>query len=92
MLAYLADNAITYAGGAALGPNVLTGGFTITYLRPANGARLRAVASVIDATRRQAVCGCQIFAIPADGDPVLCATAQGTVRAVERELTEHNSN
>ncbi|WP_429428017.1 PaaI family thioesterase [Nocardia sp. GAS34] len=77
VLAYLADNTITYAGGAALGPNVLTGGFTITYLRPANAARLRAFTRVIDATRRQAVCECQIFAVPADGDPVLYADGPG---------------
>ncbi|RJO70769.1 PaaI family thioesterase [Nocardia panacis] len=86
VLAYLADNTITYAGGATLGANVLTAGFSITYLRPAAGVRLRAVARVIDATRRQAVCECQVFAIPAEGAPVLCASAQGTVRAVEREL------
>ena len=29
VLGYAADNAITFAGGSALGPEVLTGGFTI---------------------------------------------------------------
>ncbi|WP_225731723.1 MULTISPECIES: PaaI family thioesterase [unclassified Nocardia] len=90
VLAYLADNTITYAGGVALGPNVLTSGFTITYLRPADGVRLRAIAHVIDATGRQAVCACQVFAVPADGDPVLCATAQGTVRSITRERAGAN--
>ncbi|MEC3957727.1 PaaI family thioesterase [Nocardia sp. CDC153] len=83
VLSYLADNTITFAGGAVLGPNVLTGGFTITYLRPADGIALRAVARVVDATRRQAVCDCRVYSVPAVGDPVLCATAQGTVRAIE---------
>ena len=34
VLGYAADNAITFAAGTALGPEVLTGGFTISYLRP----------------------------------------------------------
>jgi uncharacterized protein (TIGR00369 family) len=37
VLAYAADNALTFAGGSALGPAVLTGGFTIDYLMPARG-------------------------------------------------------
>jgi uncharacterized protein (TIGR00369 family) len=40
VLSYAADNAITFAGGSALGPAVLTGGFTISYLRPAVGSVL----------------------------------------------------
>ncbi|MBF6328837.1 PaaI family thioesterase [Nocardia transvalensis] len=86
VLAYAADNALTYAGGSVLGPNVLTGGFSITYLRPASGARLRAEARVTGATRRQAVCHCEVYAEGEDGESVLCAVAQGTTRAVEREL------
>ncbi|MGV9674326.1 PaaI family thioesterase [Nocardia sp. NPDC003482] len=87
VLAYAADNALTYAAGSVLGPNVLTGGFSITYLRPAAGVRLRAEARVTGATRRQAVCHCEIYAEPEHGEPVLVAAAQGTTRAVERELT-----
>ncbi|MGX1804888.1 PaaI family thioesterase [Nocardia sp. NPDC055321] len=86
VLAYAADNALTYAAATVLGANVLTGGFTITYLRPAAGERLRAEASVIDATRRQAVCRCEVFADGPDGS-VLCAVAQGTTRGVERPLS-----
>ncbi|PXX65643.1 uncharacterized protein (TIGR00369 family) [Nocardia tenerifensis] len=86
VLSYAADNALTFAAGTALGANVLTGGFSITYLRPAKGVRLRAVATVTDATRRQAVVRCEIYAEDADDEPVLCAVAQGTTRSVEREL------
>ncbi|AFU06312.1 PaaI family thioesterase [Nocardia brasiliensis] len=86
VLSYAADNALTFAGGTALGANVLTGGFTITYLRPAAGVRLRAEATVIDATRRQAVVRCEIYAESADGTRVLCAVAQGTTRSVDRAL------
>lgn len=92
VLSYAADNALTYAAGTVLGANVLTGGFTITYLRPASGVRLRAVASVTGATRRQAVCHCEIYAISADGEAVLCAVAQGTTRSVDRELDTNGRN
>lgn len=85
VLAYLADNALTFAAGSALGPNVLTGGFSITYLRPARGERLRARAAVTDATRRQAVARCEIYCDGPDSS-TLCAVAQGTVRTVDRAL------
>ncbi|MEV0294278.1 PaaI family thioesterase [Nocardia sp. NPDC050710] len=85
-LSYVADNALTFAAGTVLGANVLTGGFAITYLRPAAGDRLRAEASVTGATRRQAVVNCEIYAESDGADPVLCAVAQGTTRTVEREL------
>ncbi|MBF6453317.1 PaaI family thioesterase [Nocardia cyriacigeorgica] len=86
VLAYAADNAITFAAGTVLGANVLTGGFSVTYLRPASGTLLRAQAKVTGSTRRQAVVSCEIYAEDGDGEPVLCAVAQGTTRTVEREL------
>ncbi|MEV0356166.1 PaaI family thioesterase [Nocardia sp. NPDC050697] len=86
VLAYLADNALTFAAGTVLGSNVLTGGFSITYLRPAAGTRLRAEATVTGSTRRQAVVRCEILSEDGAAEPVLCAVAQGTTRAVEREL------
>ena len=91
VLAYLADNALTFAAGSALGPNVLTGGFTVTYLRPARGGRLRARATVTDATRRQAVTRCEIYC-DSEGSSTLCAVAQGTVRVVERVLPGNGSH
>ncbi|MBF6176448.1 PaaI family thioesterase [Nocardia blacklockiae] len=90
VLAYAADNTLTYAAALALGPNVLTGGFTITYLRPARGVRLRAEARCTGATRRQAVCSCEIHAEDEHGASVLVAVAQGTTRAVEPERTQAN--
>ncbi|WP_067863473.1 PaaI family thioesterase [Nocardia shimofusensis] len=87
VLSYLADNALTFAAGTVLGANVLTGGFSITYLRPASGQRLRAEAQVTGSTRRQAVVNCEIFAETDGAEPVLCALAQGTTRAVERTLS-----
>lgn len=37
VLSYAADNALTFAGGTVLGAAVLTGGFSIQYVRPATG-------------------------------------------------------
>ncbi len=79
VLAYLADNALTYAGGSVLG-QVLTSEFKINYLRPAVGAeRLVAVATVVGSGRSQAVCRCDIYLEQA-GERKLCAAAQGTIR------------
>ncbi|MCF2532347.1 PaaI family thioesterase [Yinghuangia soli] len=82
VLAYLADNSLTFAAGTALGPAVLTAGFSITYVRPAAGVALRARATVATATRGQAVCTCEITVIAADGTEKTCAVAQGTARRV----------
>lgn len=84
VLGYAADNAITFAGGTALGPVVLTGGFTISYLRPAVGAVLRAEAKVVHAGGRQATCTCDLSVLDETGSVTLCAIAQGTVIALRR--------
>ncbi|MFC7546484.1 PaaI family thioesterase [Plantactinospora sp. GCM10030261] len=78
VLSYAADNALTFAGGSVLGPSVLTGGLTISYLRPAAGDLLRTRATVVHASRRQAFCRCDLFVVQ-DGEAVLCAAAQGTI-------------
>ncbi|MFB9437011.1 PaaI family thioesterase [Streptomyces showdoensis] len=87
VLSCAADNALTFAAGAALGPAVLTAGFSIQYVRPARGTLLRARASVVHAGRRQAVVRCDLLTVDADADgaaadggtETLCAVAQGTV-------------
>ncbi len=78
VLSYLADNALTFAGGSALGIEVLTAGYTISYIKPAQGERLIARASVVGQSGRQVVCRCDIFAVR-DGAEYLCATALGTI-------------
>lgn len=60
VLSYLADNAITFAGGLALGGNALTAEFKINYLRPGVGTRLMARAQARSAGKRMAVCQCEI--------------------------------
>ncbi|MGC0328711.1 uncharacterized protein (TIGR00369 family) [Streptomyces sp. SAI-170] len=79
VLSYAADNAITFAAGSALGPAVLTSGFSIQYVRPALGHTLRATAQVVHSGRRQAVVRCDLLTLAEDGKETLCAVAQGTV-------------
>ena len=78
VISYLADNAMTFAGGSMLGNNALTGEFKINYLRPAIGDTLIARAVVKYAGKQQAVSQCDIFVVK-DGEEKLCATAQGTI-------------
>jgi uncharacterized protein (TIGR00369 family) len=82
VLAYLADNALTYAGGSVLG-KVLTSEFKINYVRPARDAeRLVAIATVVGSGKSQAVCRCDVF-LERGGERKLCAAAQGTIRKAE---------
>jgi uncharacterized protein (TIGR00369 family) len=81
VLSYAADNALTFAGGSALGPAVVTAEFKINYVRPAKGERLIARASVVHAGKSQAVCRCEVFSL-SDGRELLCAVAQGTIAAL----------
>ncbi len=76
VIAYAVDNAVTFAAGTRLGPELLTSGITVSYLRPARGD-LTAIATVVGTTRRQAVVRCEVFAETDDG-PVLVASGQGT--------------
>ncbi|MFJ9665188.1 PaaI family thioesterase [Streptomyces sp. NPDC101219] len=82
VVSYAADNALTFAGGTVLGPHVLTGGFSIQYLRPATGRTLRARAEVVHAGRRRAVVRCDLSTVDGDGAETLCAVAEGTVLPV----------
>ncbi|KKW68667.1 hypothetical protein AAV94_03845 [Lampropedia cohaerens] len=81
VLSYAADNALTFAGGSALGARVVTSEFKINYLRPAKGEALIARASVLHAGRTQAVCRCDVYTV-AEGQETLCAIAQGTIVAL----------
>jgi uncharacterized protein (TIGR00369 family) len=78
VVCYLADNALTYAGGLALGSAVVTSEFKINYVRPAIGQRAIARAQVVHAGKRQAVCRCDVFVRDA-GEEKLVATALGTI-------------
>lgn len=82
VISYLADNALTFAGGSVLG-NCVTAEFKINYLRPAKGPGvLMAIASVVASGKSQAVCRCDIF-VAGSADSTLVAAAQGTIRKFE---------
>jgi uncharacterized protein (TIGR00369 family) len=89
VLSYAADNALTYAGGSALGPGVVTAEFKINYVRPATGDFIVARATVIHAGANQAVCRCEVYAFSA-GSETLCATAQGTIARL-RQASESSA-
>lgn len=78
VLSYAADNALTFAAGSVLGPAILTSEYKINYLRPAVGTWLIARATVVYASKTQAVCRCDVFA-ESEGKDDLCAVAQGTI-------------
>ncbi len=82
VLSYLADNALTFAGGLRLGLSVLTVEYKINYVRPATGVALVARAQVLYGGKSLATCRCDVFAVAADGSEKLCATAQGTIAKV----------
>lgn len=78
VVSYLADNALTFAGGTAMQVPVVTSEFKINYVRPAVGERLIARAAADAVSKTQAVCRCEVFAVK-DGAEKLCALAQGTI-------------
>jgi uncharacterized protein (TIGR00369 family) len=82
VVSYLADNTLTFAGGSILGPVVLTAEYKLSFVRPAIGDVMIARASVVHAGARQAVCRCDVFDVT-DDEESLCATALGTIRAVQ---------
>lgn len=78
VISYLADNALTFAGGLALNGDALTSEFKINYARPAKGVRLRAHAEAVSLSGKQAICQCKIWSLD-DDEETLCALAQGTI-------------
>ena len=79
VVSYLADNALTYAGGTAMQVPVVTSEFKINYVRPAVGTRLIARAIAVSSGSTQAVCRCDVFAVDGNGAEKLVAAAQGTI-------------
>ncbi|MBG6210951.1 uncharacterized protein (TIGR00369 family) [Labrenzia sp. EL_126] len=82
VLAYLADNAMTFAGGSVL-EDVLTLEMKVNYVRPGVGEKLIARASVLSHGRRQAVCRCDVMIADKTGEEKICAAAQGTISSTK---------
>jgi uncharacterized protein (TIGR00369 family) len=88
VLAYLADNALTFAGGFAMGGGVLTADLKLNYVRPAIGQVLIARAVVMSAGKTQAVCRGEVWALN-DCVEKVCLIAQGLVlRAAQPSYIE----
>jgi len=78
VLAYLADNALTFAGGFAMGGGVLTADLKLNYVRPAVGQVLIARATAMTSGRTQAVCRGEVIVLN-EGVEKVCLIAQGMV-------------
>ena len=74
----MADNACAWAAASVAG-DVVTGSYTINFLRPGQGERLRSKGQVIKPGRRQVVVRADVYAENEGADPVHVATAQATI-------------
>ena len=81
VISYAADNALTFVGGSVLGPAVVTSEYKINYLKPVIGNKLIARATVVYASKTQAVCRCDLYAA-SEGEENLCAISQGTIAKI----------
>lgn len=78
VISYLVDNAITFAAGTVLGPDLVTAGMGVEYVRPGVGVLLRAEVRVVSHSSHSAVMRCDVTAHDDNGGPVrLCAIGQG---------------
>lgn len=77
----MADNACAWAAASMLG-DVVTGGYTISFLAPATGTALRAKGQVVKAGKRQAVVRADVWSEAEGAEPKLVASALGTVLPV----------
>lgn len=78
VLAYLADNALTFAGGIVMGGGVLTADLKLNYIRPGIGQLLIARAIAVSSGKTQAVCRGEVIAVD-QGVEKVCLIAQGMV-------------
>ena len=74
----MADNACAWAAASAAGA-VVTGSYTINFLAPAVGVRLRAKGEVVKAGRKQVIVRSDVFSETAEGESKRVAVAQATV-------------
>ncbi|MCF8110137.1 MAG: PaaI family thioesterase [Desulfobacteraceae bacterium] len=84
VISYAVDNALTFAGGSALGPGVVTSEYKINYIRPATGSHIISSAEIIHTGKNQAVCKCEVFSVN-QGNQALCAVAQGTISKIGKD-------
>lgn len=81
VIAYLADNALTFAGGIALQGEVVTSQMNIHYLRPARAGRLIARAQIVSLQRSSAMTRCEVFE-QSGTEQTMVAAATGLIRQI----------
>jgi uncharacterized protein (TIGR00369 family) len=74
----MADNACAWAAASVAG-DVVTGSYTIHFVAPARGERLRAKGQVVKAGKRQVIVRAEVWAEAEGAAPVLAAIATATV-------------
>ena len=74
----MADNACAWAASSAVG-DVVTGSYTINFLAPAKGNRLRSKGEVVKAGKRQVVVRAEVWSQSENADDILVAVAQATI-------------
>ena len=74
----MADNACAWAASSAVG-DVVTGSYTINFLAPAKGNRLRSKGEVVKAGKRQVVVRAEVWSQSEDVEDILVAVAQATI-------------
>ncbi|HEU0222231.1 MAG TPA: PaaI family thioesterase, partial [Paracoccaceae bacterium] len=77
----MADNACAYAAATVAG-DVVTSTYTIKFLAPARGARLRALGAVLKPGRRSVVTEARIFAEDEGAPAKLVAVALATIAPI----------
>ena len=77
----MADNACAWAAASVAG-DVVTGSYTINFLAPATGNRLRAKGKVVRAGKRQVVVQAEVWSEHDDAAAKLVAVAQATIMPV----------
>jgi uncharacterized protein (TIGR00369 family) len=77
----MADNACAWAASSVAG-DVVTSNYTLHFLSPAKGERLRAKGFVVRAGKRQIVCRAEVWSEAADAEPILAAIATATITPI----------
>lgn len=86
----MADNACAWAASSAVG-DVVTGSYTVNFLAPAKGERLRSKGSVVKAGKRQVVVRADVWSESDTAEPVLVAVAQGTIVPTGIATSKHTA-
>lgn len=74
----MADNACAWCASSVAG-DVVTSSYTLHFLSPAKGQRLRAKGWVVKAGKRQVVCRSEVWSEADGAEPVLAAVATAAI-------------